>query len=385
MKNLFLCLLLFASGLAHSARAYGPDGHKIIGAIADQKLAGTPTGARVSQLLDGYTLEEASLMADTIKQWDKPGIDDPKVQRYFSSHPKIAEQLRAFWKANPPTTDEKSPVPSHHWFHYTDVPLVGEAKYGAGKVGRSQWDIVHTMRSCIAVLQGKEPEENARKITRPIALILLAHYVGDIHQPLHVGAQYFDAKGQPVDPQRGGESFPDEGGNSLRLKLTRDVVPRKKDPRLHSFWDADTVYANLPRFPDTMPKEERKAKMDAAEKELSARLAKEEPKNSRLPAELPLRDYPEAWANEVLPLARQAHARLRYQNVAPKLDREKMVGDGEMLEEATKDGLSYSKWSARMVQQELQLAGWRLADLLEKALAPNESTPSPSAAAPAPR
>ena len=209
--------------------------------------------------------------------------------------------------------------------------------------------------------------------------------MGDIHQPLHVGAQYFDAKGQPIDPERGDESFPDEGGNSLRLKLTRDVVPRKKDPKLHGFWDGDAVYANLPQFPDTMPKEERQAKMDAAEKELSDRLAKEEPKNWRLPAELPLRDYPEAWANEVLPLARQAHARLRYQNVAPKLDREKMVGDGEMVEEATKDGLSYSKWSARMVQQELQLAGWRLAALLEKALAPNESTPSPAAEAPAPR
>ncbi len=385
MKKLFLCLLLLAFGLAHPARAYGPDGHKIIGAIADQKLAGSPAGARVSQLLDGYTLEEASLMADTIKQWDKPGIDDPKVQKYFSSHPKIAEQLREFWKANPPTYDEKSAVPSHHWFHYTDVPLVGEAKYGAGQVGRSRWDIVHTMRYCISVLQGKEPKANARKITRPIALILLAHYVGDIHQPLHVGAQYFDAKGQPVDPERGGESFPDEGGNSLRLKLTRDFEPRRKDPRLHSFWDADAVSANLPQFPDTMPKEERQAKMDAADKELSARLALEEPKNWRLPAELPLRDYPEAWANEILPLARQAHARLRYQNVAPKLDREKMVGDGEMVEQPTKDGLSYSKWCARMVLQELQLAGWRLAALLEKALAPNESTPSPAAAAPAPR
>jgi hypothetical protein len=74
------------------------------------KRIGTPAGARVSQLLDGYTLEEASLMADTIKQWDKPGIDDPKVQKYFSSHPKIAAQLRDFWKANPPTEDEHSPV-----------------------------------------------------------------------------------------------------------------------------------------------------------------------------------------------------------------------------------------------------------------------------------
>ncbi len=380
MKKIFLCSLLLALTLSSPALAYGPGGHKIIGAIADQKLADTPAGARATELLNGYTLQEASIMVDTIKQWDKPGIDDPKVLRYFSSHPKIAQQLRDFWKANPPTTDAKSAVPSHHWFHYTDVPLVGEAKYAAGKIGRSPWDIVQTMRYCIAVLQGKEPEENARKITRPIAVILLAHFVGDIHQPLHVGAQYFNAKGQPVDPERGGESFPDEGGNSLRLKLTRDFVPRKKELKLHSFWDGETVSANLPQFPDTMPKEERQVKMDAAEQELSERLAKEEPKNWRLPADVALRDYPEAWADGIMPLARQAHARLRYQNVTPKLDRDKMVGDGEAVEEPTKDGLSYSKWSARMVLHEMHRAGWRLADLLEKALGPNEPTSTPSAA-----
>jgi hypothetical protein len=367
MKKRLITLLLFALALARSTQGYGPDGHKIIGAIADQKLANTPAGARVSELLDGYTLAEASLMADTIKQWDKPGIDDPKVQKYFSSHPKIAEQLRSFWKANPPITDDKSALPSHHWFHYTDVPLVGEEKYGEGKTGRRQWDIVHMMRYCIAVLQGSEPENNARKVTKPIAVILLAHLVGDIHQPLHVGAQYFDANGNPANPENGGEIFPDEGGNSLRLKLA-DRVPRKRLPKFHGYWDMNAVLANLPQFPDTMPKEERQAKMNAAEKELIDRLAREEPKNWRPPAEMKVSDYPEAWANEILPVARQAHERLRYQHVTPRLDHDKMVAEGELVEQPMPDGLSYRKWSARVVLEEMQKAGWRLADLLEKAL-----------------
>jgi hypothetical protein len=368
MRKRLLTLLLLTVAAIFPAQGYGPEGHKVIGAIADQKLAHTSTGARVAALLDGYTLEEVSIIPDTIKQWDKPGIDDPKVQKYFSSHPKIAGQLRAFWKANPPTTDDKSAIPSHHWFHYTDVPLHSEEKYGDGKAGRSEWDIVHMMRYSIAVLQGKEPEDNARKITKPVAVILLAHFVGDIHQPLHVGAQYFDAQGHPANPEDGGEIFPDEGGNSLRLKLTRDAVPRKKDPKLHGFWDADAVLANLPTFPDTMPKEERQMKMDAAEKELADRLAREEPKNWRSPSNLPVADYPEAWANEILPVARQAHERLRYQNVTPKLDHEKMVADGEVVEQPMRDGLSYRKWSARVVLEEMHKAGWRLADLLEKAL-----------------
>jgi hypothetical protein len=384
MKKLVVFPLLLLLAFVYQTQAYGPDGHKIIGAIADQKLANTPTGARVSQLLDGYTLAEASLMADTIKQWDKPGIDDPKVKKYFSSHPKIAEQLRAFWKANPPTYFGKPTIPSHHWFHYTDVPLIEPEKYADGKVGRSPWDIVHMMRYCIAVLQGGEPEDNERKITKTIAVILLAHFVGDIHQPLHVGGQYFDAHGQPVNPDRASESFPDEGGNSLRLKLSSGAGPRKKDPKLHGFWDAEAVLANLSQFPDTMPKEERQMKMDAAEKTLTDRLAKEAPKGWQLPSDLKVADYPEGWANEILPIAREAHARLRYRNVTPKQDHEQMVADGEVVERAMPDGISYSKWSARAVLEEMQKAGWRLADLLEKTIgAATTVTPPPGSPTPA--
>ena len=379
MKKLFVFFLLALLLPLDLAHAYGPDGHKIIGAIADQRLANTPTGARVAELLDGYTLQEASIMPDTIKQWDKPGIEDPKVQKYFSSHPRIAEQLREFWKANPPTTDRKSAIPSHHWFHYTDVPLVGAEKYADGKIGRSRWDIVHMMRYCIAVLRGEVPEKNERKITKPIALILLTHFVGDIHQPLHVGAQYFDAKGNPINPASATEAYPDEGGNSLRLRLT-DAAPRKRLPKLHGFWDNDAVMANLPRFPDTMPKEERRMKMEAAARVLTESLVKNEPKNWRMPSTLKVEDYPEAWANEILPLAREAHARLRYQNVTPKLDHDEMVADGEVVERGLPDDLPYGKWAADMVSMEMQKAGWRLADLLKKVL----SKPEPAAPASAP-
>ena len=66
-------------------------------------------------------------------------------------------------------------------------------------MGRSQWDIVHMITYCVNVLTGATPEDNARKITKPIAMILLAHFVGDIHQPLHVGAEYFNA-GKAINP-----------------------------------------------------------------------------------------------------------------------------------------------------------------------------------------
>ena len=55
---------------------------------------------------------------------------------------------------------------------------------------------------CIDVLQGRIPEQNEQKISKPVAIIFLAHYVADIHQPLHVGANYFDAEGHAIDPDK---------------------------------------------------------------------------------------------------------------------------------------------------------------------------------------
>src|SRR5438270_7463909 len=106
-----------------STFAYAPLGHQIVGAIADERLANTPTAAKVYTLLDGLTLEKAALIADEIKGWDSKGADDPRLFHY-SAHRNIDRQLRDFWRANQPTDDFQSSAPSHHWFHYTDVPVV---------------------------------------------------------------------------------------------------------------------------------------------------------------------------------------------------------------------------------------------------------------------
>lgn len=358
LSVLVFCALLFS---ARTLLAYGQVGHQIVGAIADEKLAGTPTGKRVAEMLDGFTLQKAAVIADEIKGWDKKGADDPGIFHY-SARPRIDEQLRAFWRANQPTTDAHSPMPSHHWFHYTDVPVLNPEKYGDGKIGRTPWDIVHMMRYCIAVLRGEEPEDNARKITKPIALILLAHYVGDIHQPLHVGAEYFDASGQPIDPDKNAGGLEDQGGNTITLQLAGD---RKK---LHSFWDNDAVTALLPAIADEKSKQERRAGNDAATTALVHQLATQEPKKWREPATMSPNEYPEAWANEILPVAREAHERLRFQNMRVTQQEEASFASGTATEKPTADKRSYRDWSSGIVRDELQKAGWRLADLLEKIL-----------------
>lgn len=347
---------------------YGPVGHEIIGAIADQKLTRTPTGEKIAALLDGLPLEKVATYPDEIRGWDKNGPDDPNAF-HFSSHPKIDAQLRDFWHANPPTKDLSSATPSHHWFHYTDVPVADTEKYGDGQAGRSKWDIVHMIPYCIAVLKGEVPEDNPRKITKPIAVILLTHYVGDIHQPLHVGAEFFDKDGHAANPDKTSGLLEDQGGNTLTLNLTSGGTELTRHAKFHYFWDSESVMANLPPMPETLSKEEKHAKIEAAKKDLIQEFVEHEPKDWRLPQGTALKDYAEAWANDIMPIAREAHDRLQFREVAAKqMDDGTVAAAGFLDEKKMPDGVSYYDWSGRVARQEMAKAGWRLADVLEQAL-----------------
>ena len=349
--------------------AYAPLGHQIVGGIADERLANTPTAAKVHALLDGLTLEKAALIPDEIKGWDKNGVDDPRSFHY-SARRAIDRQLRDFWRANQPTQGANSPAPSHHRFHYTDVPVVPPQTYRAGVTGRSKWDIVHMIPFCIDVLQGRISEQNERKITKPVALILLAHCVADIHQPLHVGAQYFDRYGRSTDPDRDKSALADEGGNTFTLELS-DEPPRRRGVRkkkFHGFWDYDVVNALFPQVPGTLRRKELESQIEPLKKDLIHDMATREPRNWQMPTNVLVDSYAEMWADEILPVAREAHARLEFRNVKPFVDEGRLVAAGEAIEKPTPDYSLYRRWATSTVRDELHKAGWRLADLLEKIL-----------------
>ena len=299
---LFTCALVFAA----KAFAFGPDGHEIVGGIADKRLANTPTAAKIATLLDGMSLAFASNVPDQIKSWDRNGAGDLEAYPHYREK-RIEEQLRIFWTANPPGgVGHDAPVPSHHWFHYTDVPVLYPIKYADGKAGRSKWDIVQMMRFCVKVLKGEIPEDNPRKITKPLAVILLAHYVGDIHQPLHVGAAFFDANGKQTDPDRGNPGMEDQGGNSIILELPAGGGYAAKKGKLHSFWDSDPVFGLFPSLPRGLKGKERSEAIKIPKQQLIAQMAATEPKNWRTPAEVKVEDYGEAWANDILPEDRKS-------------------------------------------------------------------------------
>src|SRR5207244_13122869 len=112
-------LIAFAVlALRASTLAYGPLGHEIVGAIADERLANTVTATKIRAVLDGLTLEKAAVIADEIKGWDKKGTDDTRSYHY-SAHRNIDRQLRDFWRANPPQPSVLNLVSSSlNWLQY---------------------------------------------------------------------------------------------------------------------------------------------------------------------------------------------------------------------------------------------------------------------------
>jgi len=98
-------------------------------------------------------------------------------------------------------------------------------------VGRRDDDVVAAATAMIRVLQGRAAPAPFVIRDKREALLLLAHYVGDLHQPLHVGAIYLDAAGLPTDPDAG--DFDPEsatrGGNQI-------LLPNGQG-NLHHLWD----------------------------------------------------------------------------------------------------------------------------------------------------
>ena len=334
MKSLIAAPLI-AVLFAGSAYAYGPRGHHLVGAVADRRLAkdNKPVAAKVKQLLEGLTLERVATLPDEIKSFDacdkKPSTSPLQIPK------RINDELRAFREANPCDGH-----PSHHDFHYTDVPVFGDDKYADGKVGRSDFDVVHIIPFCIRVLRGDEPETNDRGITKSVAVILLAHYLGDIHQPLHVGAEYFNADGQPFEPTTTDAGFADQGGNKLTL-FTFFKGKLASAGKFHGYWDGQTVENAFGTVKDST---------------VATRLAKTEPANWELTGDVDT--WAEKMANEILPIAHEAHERLAFKRIKITSG-DKDVTSGRAEEKRQTGGTFYALWAAATVKQEIQKAGWR--------------------------
>jgi len=279
---------------ATPASAWGPDGHHTVGALADRLIAGTPAAAHVHELLDGLSLRDAAVWADCAK-----GVDPAKDYRYASPgrYPECAvfetadgeAEMSDFVRRNDQNCARKPTEEScHKQYHYTDI-AIQRTRYTLGPTGTRPDDIVAAVVAATRMLQrGSAPPPFDFRSPRE-ALLLLAHYVGDIHQPLHVGAIYLDAAGRRVDPDAGAPdaATATRGANQI---ITVDAVTDERCANLHRVWD------DIPaRLDDT--------RIDAAWLARARAVAR---------SMGPLDAWPAAWATESLGQARRAMAGLQF-------------------------------------------------------------------------
>jgi hypothetical protein len=317
---------------AASALAFGAAGHEFSGALADQLL--NPRAARQVQQVLGMKLAVAATWADCVKDV-APGpagfryVPDPRFHlacaRFETPQgmARMADYVRRNWNV---CSVGREIVACHKAYHFSDVAIQHD-HYDLGFTGTSDHDVVSALNAAIAVLRGQPAAPPFSIRDRKEALLLLAHLVGDVHQPLQVGAVYLDARAMPVDPDA--DALPSSpntatrGGNSITDGATN----------LHALWDA------IP--PHWQPSRIDKATLAAA------RLVALNPRDPSA--------WPAAWATETLSVSRLAFDGLAFQPDAMK--------PGQWTVGYT-DRAAYLDRKEAIQAQQLTRAGARLAQLL---------------------
>jgi hypothetical protein len=339
-------LLFFLLMLAPApALAWGSAGHATVGALADRLLRGSHAQREVAALLlPGENLEQAANWLDCAKG-TFCGPLTPEMLDYTLDHPR------------------------HAHYHYTDIPFQ-RAYYRAGGIGSAADDIVHTLGQAIAVLQSQnkikddaDAVQEPHRFTPRQALLLIAHLVGDIHQPLHVGVAYVDKKGQFVLPARaldvdGVTVFDTRGGNSFVLgeanlipAHTSSGAGKSARRSLHAYWDVVAVDEAMRRSNAVTPGQFADSLIAGLPP-----LARGNPGLGGDPANWPVR-----WATDGLRVAKLAHAGLRPGRHGVQTGR-----NGESIDVwALTLPPDYPSMAASLARQQLASAGWRLALLLQ--------------------
>ena len=182
-----LCVPLLAGGL--EAAAWGPDGHRVTGLVA-QELLTPKTRLRLNQLMQSMQIGD---LADFSNQMD--------VFR-------MALSLE---------------VPNSEKWHYDNQPLCAKRSFEQYCAGG------HCASAKIPHFFQQLSDESLPTAERARAAMFLVHMVGDIHQPLHAADD------------------DDLGGNRKNTLPPNTDMPRN----LHRVWDSDLVRQALRGIRDT--------------------------------------------------------------------------------------------------------------------------------------
>jgi len=172
MKKIYTLFVIFIC-LPFSIYAddWGKTGHRAVGEIAEKHLSFKAKNA-VRDLLDGHTLAFVANFGDDIKS------------------------DRSYDKYGP--------------WHYVNFPF--NARY-ENSPKDSKGDIIYGINKAIEVLK----DENSNRADKIFYLKMLVHFIGDLHQPLHIGLAE------------------DRGGNRIQVRWFNEGT------NLHTVWDSKMI------------------------------------------------------------------------------------------------------------------------------------------------
>jgi len=173
MKKIqFLFIILFVSILSlNAAEDWGATGHRVTGQIAENHLT-KKAKRNLDKLLKGESLAFLSTYGDEIKS--------DELYRDYSP------------------------------WHYVNFPF--DSTYEAHPKS-AKGDLIVGIKNCIDILK----DDNCSEEDKIFHLKMLVHFIGDLHQPLHVGMAE------------------DRGGNKFQVRWFDDGT------NLHSVWDTKLI------------------------------------------------------------------------------------------------------------------------------------------------
>ena len=168
---LLIPFLFFMKSSSDEAFFWGKNGHRATGKIAEKHLT-RKAKRSIDKILKGQSLAFVATYADEIKS-------DKKYNKYYSWHYINMDLDQTYEEA------EKNP----------------------------KGDLVTGINTCIEILNDKNSSDDEKNFH----LKMLVHFMGDLHQPMHIGRKE------------------DKGGNSIQVEWFG------KGSNLHRVWDTNMI------------------------------------------------------------------------------------------------------------------------------------------------
>lgn len=330
-------VVLLSLFLAKPASAWGPDGHRLVGSIADQLL--TPNAKQQVKTLLGVDLREAGPWLDCVKSVHRQNdgsltyVVDPRYEPpctpFANDRNAMVDYAGRNWIdcVYPEGASATANLGCHNTYHFDDV-AVQRDKFDRNYAGTNDHDLVAATNAAIAVLLGRPAPPPFDIKDKKEALFILAHLVGDMAQPLHVAAPYLDSNGSLVDPDVTHTIDPSTetaGGNWIHDKAI-DVG----SDAFHHAWDdtpsdlGDTAPLALVNVAKAVP-----ADTDRIE------------------------NWSAIWATDTIAVAKQAMSNVTYTKIGPR-----------KWTISFSDRAAYLQSADAIKRQQLAKAGARLAEIV---------------------